>query len=73
MRIVGAKVRFTRQADGGQGTRKAPGFYADRKANVVLEEDETFSTNVQRALDGAKARVCDDLNLPPNHELKPSK
>ncbi len=66
MRILGASVKFTRQLP---GVRKGPGVYAVREAEAPLVEDESLGECVQRAFAGAKARVCVDLNLPPNSEI----
>ncbi len=67
MEIYGASVKFTRQL---AGMRKAPGCYAERKAEAPLVEGDSFGECVQRAFVGVKERVCTDLTILPNHELK---
>lgn len=70
MRIVGAKVIFSRQLNFGVGSKKMPGAYAEKSADVQLLDGESFGESVQRAFADVKQRVCADLNLPPNSELK---
>jgi hypothetical protein len=70
MRIIGASVKFSRQINGGQSQRKAPGFYSEREAAAPITEHESLGECVQRAFAEVKKRVCDDIQLPPNHELK---
>ncbi len=67
MRIIGASVKFSRQLP---GARKAPGAYAEHKAAAPITENESLGECVQRAFAEVKGRVCKDLYLKPNTELK---
>lgn len=67
MKIIGASVKFSRQL---AGVRKAPGVYSERDAAAPMVEGESFGDCVQRAFVDVKKRICTDLTILPNHELK---
>jgi hypothetical protein len=67
MKILGARVKFSRQLS---GPRKAPGSYAERDAAAPVGEGESFGDCVQRAFVDVKKQICTDLTILPNHELK---
>ena len=71
MRILGIHIKATKQLDGGQGSRKAPGYYAEHAAAVPFEDGMNFGDAVQQAFVGVKEKVCTELKQPPNNFLKP--